>query len=240
MKTVFITGGAKRMGKGLALKFAEKGFNIFFTYFKNEQKAIEVRQEVINLGVNCQTLKADIRIESDIINSLNYCEKIMGFPDILINNAAVFPERKQLTETLEDTLIDVMNINYKGGVLFSKNFAKKAKQGSRIINIVSLGAYEIWKERLPYHGSKAAFLHASRAMAIEFAPNISVNAVCPGTIEFPDEPTENFSMNNPKKIPMQRLGNIDDIFDAVYFFSTCSNFITGQSLIVDGGYYYAR
>src|SRR5690606_4446286 len=140
----------------------------------------------------------------------------------------------------ESLIDDTFDVNLKGELFTSQRFSQLAKPNSRIINIASLGALEIWKGRVPYHISKSALLHLTKAMAVELAPNISVNCVCPGAIHIPEEPAEDSSLISTDKIPMKRYGNVDDIFDAVYFFATCSAYITGQNIIVDGGYHYSR
>ena len=90
---------------------------------------------------------------------------------------------------------------------------------------------------MAYNVSKAGVLQLTRALARELAPNISVNVVCPGAIYMPSDPSiVDTSLISVEKVPMKRLGSALDVFDAVWFFATASTYITGQSLIVDGGY----
>jgi NAD(P)-dependent dehydrogenase (short-subunit alcohol dehydrogenase family) len=111
---------------------------------------------------------------------------------------------------------------------------RKSGGGGRIVNIASLGAFQIWKDRIPYNVSKAAVVQLTKALARSLAPDIMVNAVAPGAIAIPDEPAAG-GMIAPSRIPMGRHGSTDDIFNAVYFFADTATYITGQTLIVDGG-----
>jgi len=164
--------------------------------------------------------------------------KEFGVPDVLVNNAGIFPLRFALDELEEQVWEETIAINLKAYLFVAKVFSKFARDGSRIINIGSLGGIETWKGRIPYNISKAGVIQLTKSLAKELAPRISVN---PGTIFIPYEPNQIDSpMIPPNKIPMQRYGTILDVFDAVYFFATCSNFITGQVINVDGGYHLDR
>ena len=106
--------------------------------------------------------------------------------------------------------------------------------------MASLGGTEVWKNRTPYNVSKAGVIQLTKSLARDLAPLVSVNCISPGTIEIKNEsPSEPLRISN-ERIPFLRFGNIDDIFDAVNFFATASQFITGNNLIVDGGYSLSR
>jgi NAD(P)-dependent dehydrogenase (short-subunit alcohol dehydrogenase family) len=119
----------------------------------------------------------------------------------------------------------------------SKEFAKIVTKQARIINISSLGGINIWKDRIDYNVSKSALIQLTKVLARALAPQISVNVVCPGYIDLSEHKSknENKEKMSLQKIPMNRYGTVEDVFEAVYFFSSCSQFITGQVLIVDGG-----
>ncbi|MER3328335.1 MAG: SDR family oxidoreductase, partial [Candidatus Kapaibacterium sp.] len=178
--------------------------------------------------------------KEEIKNAIDKSILEMDLPQVLVNNAGVFPERTKLSDIEESLIDDTFAVNLKGEFFTSQYFSQLAKSNSRIINIASLGAYEIWRGRIPYHISKAALVHMTRALAVELAPKISVNSVSPGAIEVIDDPATDSSLISVEKIPMKRYGTPNDIFDAVYFFATTNSYITGQNLTVDGGYHYSR
>jgi NAD(P)-dependent dehydrogenase (short-subunit alcohol dehydrogenase family) len=129
-----------------------------------------------------------------------------------------------------------MNVNARGAFICSKTFTQYANDDSKIVNIVSNGAFGTWKGRMPYNVSKAAALQLTKSLAKELAPKIAVNAVCPGSIFMPEDRSENDTfLINEATIPMKRWGRVEDVFDAVWFFSNCTNYITGQYISVDGG-----
>lgn len=240
MSLVFITGAGRRIGKHLSIGFAKKGWDVAINYNSSVAKAIETMDICKTYGVNVNIYKADVSNKNEIMSIMNKIKDEMGVPNVLVNNAGVFPERTKI-ENIEEKLIDdTFAINLKGEFFTSQYFSQLAEPNSRIINIASLGGLEIWKGRLPYHISKSALLHLTRALAIELAPNISVNSVSPGAIQIADEPAEDSSLISVDKIPMKRYGTAEDIFDAVYFFATTTSYITGQNIIVDGGYHYSR
>lgn len=233
---VFITGSGKRLGRSLALNFARQGWDVVIHYFESEESAKQTKSEIINLGKKAYLVKADLRSYTEIETAFTTAVNEFGIPKVLINNAGIFPKAKKIFELTKDDWEETLQINLSAEFYTSKIFVEFARKNSRIVNISSLGAFEVWNRRIPYNVSKSAIIQLTKALARELAPYISVNTVCPGAIFFEHEPTENdSSMLKENKIPMKRYATPDEIFEAVYFFSTCSNYITGQYLCVDGG-----
>lgn len=233
---VFITGSGKRLGRSLALNFAKKGWDVVIHYNTSEELALKTKEEIIKMGRKVHLVQADLsslnEIEFAFINTVNE----FGIPNVLINNAGIFPKAKKIFEITKGDWEDTLNINLSAEFYTSKIFVEFARKNSKIVNISSLGAFEIWKNRIPYNVSKAAIIQLTKALARELAPLISVNTVCPGAILFENEVSENDkAMIKANKIPMKRYASPEEIFEAVYFFSTCTNYITGQFLCVDGG-----
>jgi len=233
---VFVTGSGKRLGRSLALNFAKKGWDVVIHYFESEESAKKTKDEIIKMGQKAYLVKADLRSYSEIELAFTNTVNEFGIPKVLINNAGVFPKAKKIFEITKDDWEDTIKLNLSAEFYTSKIFVEFARKNSKIVNISSLGAFEIWKNRIPYNVSKSAIIQLTRALARELAPFVSVNTVCPGAIYFETEPSENDSaMLKANKIPMKRYAAPEEIFEAVYFFSTCSNYITGQFLCVDGG-----
>lgn len=240
MSLIFITGAGRRIGRGLAINFAKKGWDVAINYNSSESMAIETRDICRSYGVNAEIFKADVSNKKQIISILNDIVNKMGIPKVLVNNAGIYPPRTELKDISEELIDETFAVNLKGEFFTSQYFSQLAIPDSRIINIASLGALEVWKGRIPYHISKSALVHLTKALSLELAPNISVNCVCPGAIEIKSEQENSAPLLSVDKIPMKRYGNAEDIFDAVYFFATCTNYITGQTLIIDGGYHHSR
>jgi len=239
MGIVLITGAGKRIGRGLAIRFAEKDWGVIIHYNSSDEKASETEKYIRGLGVKVAIVKADVRNYQEVRKAFNDAVIEVGIPDVLINNAGIYPPPTQLKDISDKMWDDTLNINLRGEYYSAKVFSEIAKEG-RIINFSSLGGLEVWKNRIPYNVSKAGVIQLTKALAKELAPNFSVNCICPGTIDIPEEPPTEKIKIDLDKIPMKRYGNVDDIFDAVYFFSTCSKYFTGQILCVDGGYHIAR
>jgi NAD(P)-dependent dehydrogenase (short-subunit alcohol dehydrogenase family) len=236
MPLALITGSGKRIGRGLALRFARDGWDVIIHYNTSEESAKTTQKEILDQGRQSFLIKSDIRDEEQVISSFKDAVDKIGVPNVLINNAAIFPPQTPIKELEAEQWDDAMNINLRSAFFFSRIFAQYAKENSRIINISSLGGIKIWKQRIPYNVSKAGLLQLTKALAKELAPSIAVNSICPGAIMIENEPSENDKfLVSQSKIPMRRHGNVDDIYDAAYFFATCSKYITGQILCIDGG-----
>lgn len=241
MATILITGSGRRIGRALAIKFAEKKYDVIVHYNNSKEKAFDTVKEIQLLGCKAVAVKADVRNESEIISAFEQGMDKLGMPEILVNNAGIFPEAKPLQDISLGLWDDTMNTNLRSEFLFAKIFAKYAGKGSKIINIASLGGIEIWKNRIPYNVSKSAVIQLTKALARELAPDISVNCINPGAILIEDDISKtDTTLIDINKIPMKRFGSVQDIFDAVYFFATASSYITGQVLTVDGGYHLSR
>ena len=237
MPRILITGGAKRLGKGLALLFAKKGWDIAFSYFHSSDKAENTLLNIKQKNVSAYAFQADVRDYNSIQSGFVKMKKEFGIPDVLINNAAIFPNKQSLNELAVEDWQNVINTNLNSVFYTSKIFAENAAKNSRIINIASIGAFEIWDGRIAYHVSKAGVIQLTKALARELAPDISVNAVSPGTIDIENEPdSENVPQISNTKIPMKRYATVEDVFEACLFFAENSNFVTGTNIIVDGGY----
>jgi 3-oxoacyl-[acyl-carrier protein] reductase len=239
MGIILITGSGRRIGRGLAIRFAQKGWDVIIHYNSSAEKAKNTENLLKGFGVRTILVKADVRNKNEIKDAFDKAVEIIGIPDVLINNAGVYPSQTGLKDISDEMWDDTININLRGEFYFSKIYAEKAIEG-RIINFASLGGLEVWNHRIPYNISKAGVIQLTKTLAKELAPNFSVNCICPGSIEIPDEPPAEKIRINKEKIPMKRLGDVDDIFDAAYFFSTCSKYITGQIICVDGGYHISR
>jgi NAD(P)-dependent dehydrogenase (short-subunit alcohol dehydrogenase family) len=154
---------------------------------------------------------------------------------VLVNNAGVLPPQRTFEELSLKELQQTLNLNLLAPFILTQAAVKEMKPGSAVINIASLGAFEIWKSRIDYHVSKSALVTLTRALARELGPRkISVNAIAPGAIAADDEQAARIGTQE-EKIPFGKYGVPDDIAKAVIFFAYDASYITGQTLVVDGG-----
>jgi NAD(P)-dependent dehydrogenase (short-subunit alcohol dehydrogenase family) len=232
-KRAFVTGGAKRIGRALALELAEAGADVAITYLVSEAEALATVSDLQAYGGRALAVRCDLREESSVAEAMAAAVEGMGGLDVLVNNAGAFE-----TVALEKISVaewDAMfEVNTRGPFLVAKAAHPhlKAARG-RIVNIGSLGGLHPWPTHAHYCTSKAALHMLSQTMAKAWAPEISVNCVAPGMIVMGEvNPAyEEFAL----KTPMERNGRAEDVAAAVLFFATGPHFITGQLLAVDGG-----
>jgi NAD(P)-dependent dehydrogenase (short-subunit alcohol dehydrogenase family) len=232
-KCAFVTGGAKRIGRALALTLAQAGADVAISYLGSEAEALATVADLQASGGRALAVRCDLREESSVTEAVAAAVEGLGGLDVLVNNAGAFE-----TVALEKISVaewDAMfEVNTRGPFLVAKAAHPhlKAARG-RIVNIGSLGGLHPWPTHAHYCTSKAALHMLSQTMAKAWAPEISVNCVAPGMIVMGEvNPAyEEFAL----KTPMQRNGRAEDVAAAVLFFATGPHFITGQLVAVDGG-----
>jgi pteridine reductase len=231
-ETALITGAAKRIGRETALTLAEQGVNIVIHFNRADTEARRLAEELQLKGVKAWTIQADFRRPDEYQTVIERAQQTAGGLDILINNASIFP-----TEMLKDLnwseLSANMEVNAWVPFVLSRDFANRIGRG-KIVNLHDsrLKGYD-WTH-VGYILSKHVLAAMTRMMALEFAPNITVNAVAPGLILPPPGKDESFLQNLVHTVPLQRHGEAQDIADAIAFLVR-SDFITGNVIYVDGG-----
>ena len=232
-KVVLVTGSAKRIGRGIALRLAEEGARVAIHYSTSEAEARATAKECGGAPV----FQADLAQVADIARLFDEVSNHFGRIDGLVNNAARFTrfDPLEVTEADWDFIHDV---NLKAVFFCCQQAAGhmiRKGEGGRIVNISSLGGIKAWAYHAHYCASKAGAIHMTRALAKAFAPHgITVNSVAPGVIEFGDPPGERVA-RMISQTPVQRSGTAAEIADAVAYFMNASDFVTGQLLAVDGG-----
>jgi len=233
-KSALVTGGALRIGRQIALTLARAGADVAITYRNSRPEALDTAAEIESLGRRALPVECDVRSEASVRTVVQAAVAQFGRLDLLVNNAAVFDAAPLESLSLEawDTVFET---NARGPFLVAREALShlRAAEG-RIVNIGSLGGIHAWAGHAHYCGSKAALHMLTQAMAKAFAPQVSVNCVAPGFIEFAPE-AEQEAARFAARTPMQRNGTAADVAQAVLFFSAGPHFITGQILAVDGG-----
>ncbi len=230
-----ITGGARRLGRAIALALAEAGADVAITFLRSSREAQATVIDLGSFGVRAVALRCDVTDQQSVRSVVKEIRKELGGLDVLVNNAANYEtvEFAKLTLAQWDAMFAS---NTRGPFLVSQECMKLLRQRrGKIINMGSLGGLRPWASHAHYCSSKAAVHMLTEVMAKALAPEISVNCVAPGMIDLGEKAAAKFMKKMAGQTPMHRNGSAEDIAAAALFFATAPHFITGQVLAVDGG-----
>lgn len=241
-KVALITGGGTGIGAGIARMFAQEGAQVVVCG-RREEPLKHVVHDIDQAGGEAIYCLADVSSQKQIQEMMSIIGMKYGVVDILVNNAGVYiPD--DVTSTSEEEWDQVMDIDAKGVYLMSKavlpDMIKKGK--GKILNIASIAGLFGFEKSAAYCAAKGAVVNLTREMALDYAPKgICVNAVAPGVID--TDMTKPFLQDDTtkdgflRKTPVGRVGTPEDIaYGAVYLASDESDFIVGQTLVIDGGW----
>ena len=240
-KTALVTGAVRRLGRASALALARAGADVAITFRNSAREAKETVVDLSGLGVRAFALRCDVTDEASVQAMMKEAGRELGRIDVLVNNAANYEtaEFEKLTLRQWDA---IFASNTRGPFLVAREalpwMRRKRGQGpieAKIINMGSLGGLRPWATNAHYCSSKAALHMLTKVMAKALAPEIAVNAVAPGMIDLGEKSAAAFMRRMARQTPMRRNGRADEIAEAVLFFATAPQFITGQILAVDGG-----
>lgn len=241
-RVVLVTGGGSGIGKSISLLFAKEGARVAVVG-RRKDRLDAVVSEITKAGGKALALQADVSTLSDVQKAVASVVDVFGSLDILVNNAGVYIAHDALTLS-EDEWNSVINIDLKGVWLCTKacipEMLKKGK--GKIINITSIAGLIGFEQSAAYCAAKGGVVNLTREMALDYAPKgILVNAIAPGVIETdmtsPMLSDEKSKQSFLEKTPVGRIGKPEDIaFAALFLASEESNFVAGQTIVVDGGW----
>ena len=239
-KVVFVTGGSRGIGKAIALKYAENGYNVVINYVSDKTDVTELETELKEKGGESLIQKADVSKADEIENVVKSAIEKFGKIDVLVNNAGITRDGL-LMRMKEEDFDKVIEINLKGTFLVTKAVVPymMKKRNGKIINLASVVGVTGNAGQCNYSASKAGIIGFTKSIAKELASrNIRANAVAPGFIETDMTSVlgEDIKKNINSQIPMKRMGTVQEIANLVYFLG-CedSSYITGQVINIDGG-----
>jgi len=237
-KVALVTGGSIGIGNGIARRFAHEGARVCFTYNTNKDEAKKTVNEIEEFGGEAMCTQCDLRDSERIFKVVEETEASYGSVDILVNNAGIFEPGLVVDLPLEKWR-DMFKVHVEGTFLCCKAVLKNMKPGGRIINLVSMSGVAGDPTNSSYSSAKAAVIAFTQALAGEVGyRGITVNAIAPGIT--------NVGMGKLvltvmpelyKSVPVKRIGEAKDIAAvAAFLASPEASYITGQTIIVDGGW----
>lgn len=239
-KVVFVTGGSRGIGKAIALKYAQNGYNVVINYVSDKTNVEELQKEFTKLNVECLIEKADVSKSEEVEQIVKKAIEKFNKIDVLVNNAGITRDGL-LMRMKEEDFDKVIEINLKGTFLVTKSvipYMLKKRDG-KIINLASVVGVIGNAGQCNYSASKAGIIGFTKSIAKELASrNIRANAIAPGFIDtdmtsiLSDEVKDSINV----QIPMKRMGTTQEIANVAYFLG-CeeSSYITGQVINIDGG-----
>ena len=249
-RVAIVTGGAEGIGRGIALRFAGQGCSAVVIADLQEQKAKETIKEISDKGGKAVFMSCDVADAQQVRRMVEQTVEKFGGIDILVNNAGIGPLPRSVAEIPEEEWDRVLSVNLKGMFLCCKEVTPhmKKKRYGKIVNISSIAAISPFGPVVHYSASKGGVLSFTITVALELAPfHICVNAILPGMIRTdghdrfipPGVDKEAFYADHGAMIPARRVGVPEDIANAALFFSSdLSDYVTGDRLIVAGGFPY--
>ena len=235
-RVVLVTGGAKRVGRAIAVTLAERGAQIVLSYRTASSEAVQTVKHLQRAGSRTAAIRADVSRATDVKRLIDQIRRRNGRLDVLINSAANFM-RTPWNMLSEDEWDRTMETNLKGPFLCAlyASHLMRAHGGGKIINIADWAGVRPYRDYLPYCVSKAGVIGLTKALAKELAPNIQVNAIAPGPILPPPDMTAAARRRIAQRVPLKHWGSPQDIANTALFLIEGTDFMTGSVVFVDGG-----
>ena len=231
-EAALITGGAKRIGKEIALLLSVLGYDIALHHSRSADEAKKTATEIENNGAACELFKCDLENEKQTLTLIGRIKRRFPHLRLFINSASIF-ERSTLAKLDLHSLNKHFSVNFKAPYILSCEFARLCKKG-QIINLLDTNIVKNKTAYVNYLLSKKSLANFTEIAAAKFAPHIRVNGIAPGLILPPKNKNDEYLNRLAKNIPLQKRGNPNQIALAVQYFVE-SEYTTGQILFVDGG-----
>jgi pteridine reductase len=235
-RVALVTGGAKRVGRAIVERLADAGFAVAFTYLNSEGDARQLERQTSARGGTVRAIRADLL---ELPAGVDVIERDFraSFPrlDLLVNNASLY-EPGDLASADLALIRRMFTIHVEGPLLLCQRFAGDLRaSGGHVVNMIDLLAERPWPKFLAYSASKAALANLTLGLSRELAPEVTVNGIAPGVVEWPDDLPESEREKYLKRVPLGRAGSPKDVAEAVLYLCTTGSYVTGQILRVDGG-----
>lgn len=223
------------MGAAIARALAGRGMRVAITYRSSSREAEALVRELQSGGAVAEAFPCDQRDPGAVRGAVAAVQSALGPVDLLVNNAAVF-RRTPWDECSVDEWDELMQTNLRGPWLFCQETAgaMRARGNGLIVNLTDIAAGRPYPSYLAYCASKSGLNSLTRGLAVALAPEVRVNAIAPGTVEWPEDYPEPAREAYLLRTPLRRIGGPEDVAGAVLFFAD-NDYLTGVVLPVDGG-----
>ncbi len=235
-KSVLITGGARRIGRCIALRLAAAGADIALHYNRSESDARRTANEIAEIGRSAVLIQADLADASSPQRLVAEAVARLRRLDVLVNNASIFEPMNLSALNLRDWE-RTLRVNLTAPAMLARAAWAEFQRlgGGKIVNLCDVAADRPHAGYVAYSVSKAALVALTKSLAREMAPTVQVNGISPGAAEFPENYTPQQRDRIIQRVPLARSGSPDDIAAAVRFLLEQGDYITGQVINVDGG-----
>ncbi len=236
-KVALVTGAARRVGRAIALELARAGCDLAVHYRRSGRQAEELVSRITALGRRATVFGADLREPDAPGRLVGQVREAMGGLDVLVNNASLFAPTPLETASAETWSV-YFQLHAVAPALLAAAAAPgmRAAGGGRIVNLVDILAERPIRRYHAYCASKAALVSLTRSLALELAPEITVNAIAPGIAVFPEDYDAALRARLVDRVPLRREGTPEGIASLVRYLVTEGDYITGQVIAVDGGW----
>jgi len=234
-RIALVTGGARRVGRAIVVELARAGFEVQFTYHQSEVEAKKVLAALQYKGWPGQAIQADLTDPAVVAHVAGQIRQQFGRLDVLVNNAALYLPGS-LAEFQPAEAQRMWALNVQAPVLLCQKLADLLRQSrGQVINMCDLLAEKPWPQYLAYCATKAALANATLSLARELAPEVTVNGIAPGVVDWPDHFPMEDREKYLKRVPLARAGTPQDVANLVKFLAQPHSYITGQIFRLDGG-----
>jgi pteridine reductase len=229
-----VTGSAHRLGKAFALTLARMGYAIALHHRGSVTEAEKTADEIRTLGVDCLPIRADLTVPEKVDFLFSLVDEFHAPLKVVVNSAAVMPVGNPLELELRnwDSAID---LNLRAPFLIAQQAAKRMGDGGLIVNISDTGAQKAWSRYPSYTVSKAGLESLTKMLARALAPHVRVNAIAPGLVLPSSVVSPEQWQKLVEKLPLKRAATLEEITSTLEFLIK-NEYITGQTIVVDGGY----
>ena len=239
-KVALVTGGGTGVGRATSLQLAKRGFDIAVNYSRSQDDAEQTVRDVRELGRRAIVAQCDVSSDQQAVAMIESVQSEFGRLDVLVNNAGMtyFVEHTDLDAMSEDKWDRILAVNLKGAFFVSRAAIPLLREcgGGAIVNVASVAGVAGAGSSIAYAASKGGLITMTKSLAKAFAPEIRVNAVCPGVIISRWLGDHQDMVDKAIEItPLERASTTDDIADVITFLACDAGMMTGQALVVDGG-----
>ncbi len=229
-----VTGAAHRLGKTFALALARRGYAILLHFHTSQQQAEQTAAEIASLGVPVHLVQANLADDASLSSLFSTLDSLPYPLKVLVNSAAVMPHT-DLRATSATGWDATFALNLRTPFLLAQQAAERMTAGGLIVNITDVGAHKLWTGYPAYVVSKSGLEMLTRLQAKTYAPGIRVNAIAPGLVLPSDNVTTEEWEKLVSRLPLERPASLDEAAAALTFLLDNPS-ITGQTIVVDGGY----